>query len=135
MNILTGNFQDMTIWVNWDHLEDLLSPGPTLHHFSITYHDNGHPINTDPYELVKNYDIDMKLSGSDHSGNLRSFRKPTLPLSNLTSLSHGLSWPWSPNYNKYLWSSWKSNLSSHTLPQDNLQCITKFIWNLNLQKN
>ena len=27
--ILTWNFQDMFIWVNWDLLGDLTSPGPT----------------------------------------------------------------------------------------------------------
>ena len=54
MKILTGNFQDMTIWVTIDHLEDLPSPCPTLHHFVMTYHTHGHPIKTSPHKLVKN---------------------------------------------------------------------------------
>ena len=69
----------------------------------MTYHDYEHPIITNPYKsakkgyiLLKNsgYDsvnknehINLKLSGYDHSGHLRSFRKPKLILSNLTSPS------------------------------------------------
>ena len=53
--------------------------------FVMTYHDHGHPIKTNPYKSAKNEDIDLKLSRYDHMCLLRSFRRPTLTWSDLTS--------------------------------------------------
>ena len=56
----------------------------------MTYHDHSHPIITNPYKLIQNEDIDLKLPGYDHVGQLRSFIKPTLFWLNQTSLSNDL---------------------------------------------
>ena len=48
----------------------------------MIYHDHGHPIKINPYQLAKNLDIYLKLSGYDPRDNLRSLMKSTLMWSN-----------------------------------------------------
>ena len=74
----------------YDHTGYLISlKRPTLTwsnlcSFVMTYHHHGHPIKTNPYKLVQNSDIDIKLSEYD-LGYLISLGRPTLTWSNLTS--------------------------------------------------
>ena len=58
----------MTLGVTWDPLGNLPSPGLTFPHLVMAYHYDGHPIITNTYDSVKKLNIDLKLSGYDHSG-------------------------------------------------------------------